>query len=889
MKQTNYHLFDFMDFDPGLQKGEALWKAWAPTDVRERDGDIVVTIPYQRQCHGEDMAPDNSVAPRCYDLLIRAYEPGIIRLFTSMVGETMLESDDMLQFAPEVRRLSLHLEGSDIVAANGLKMATIGTDQPPREHWSDLLPAPQPAPRITVYPGGDEHKPVELSDDHFSPPRYDALPLGFVTLGDGSSERATVSFRCASDECFVGTGERFRKLDLSGQSFQLKNQDGQGVNNRRCYKNIPLYLSSRLYGAFFHTSDYCKLSLGDHSTRSVQFLNDTATLDVFLIGGGGLEEILRGYRMLTGFPQMPPMWSFGIWMSRMTYFSADEVEGICDRIRREDYPCDVIHLDTGWFRTDWLCEWKFNPERFPDPEGFIRRLSEKGFKVSLWQLPYIAQGAEQLEEAKANHYISSPLQTSPCRGGLQKREYNNYQMAHPDRYDILKAYVKDNRKKPTEAEDALWQLLRGKALGVKFRRQHAIGDYIADFACLSCSLVVEVDGGYHLETNQQEIDQIRTEYLESKGFSVIRFTNEEILQNIDHVKNRIVEALNSPSNSPSTGGGQGEASNFSTLDYAGTIDFTYDKATAWYKYSLLKPLLDMGVKCIKTDFGENIHMDHRYHAMSPERLNNLYALLYQRAAFDVTQEVTGSGIIWARAAWAGCQRYPLHWGGDSESSWEGMSGSLKGGLHFGLSGFAFWSHDVPGFHSTPDFMNSPVDSDVYVRWTQFGVFSSHIRYHGTSKREPWYYPEVSDIIRRWWKLRYRLLPYILEQAQISCRTGYPMLRALVFHHANDKQCWHIDDEYYFGSEFLVCPVMNSEGRRDIYLPKGPWVNFFTGERLEGGRWYYDVEVPLDEMPVFVRSGAIIPIYPDDVDSTDDMDLSKVVTIEITKDYKGSEI
>ena len=120
---------------------------------------------------------------------------------------------------------------------------------------------------------------------------------------------------------------------------------------------------------------------------------------------------------------MPPMWSFGIWMSRMTYFSADEVEEICDRIRREDYPCDVIHLDTGWFRTDWLCEWKFNPERFPDPEGFIRRLSEKGFKVSLWQLPYIAQGAEQLEEAKANHYISSPLQTSPCRGGFCSPPY----------------------------------------------------------------------------------------------------------------------------------------------------------------------------------------------------------------------------------------------------------------------------------------------------------------------------------------------------------------------------------------------------------------------------------------------------------------------------------
>jgi alpha-D-xyloside xylohydrolase len=758
MKQTNYHLFDFMDFDPSLQKDEALWKAYAPTDIVERNGDIIITIPYQKQLHQEDMAPDTAAPQQSFDLIIRAYEPDMLRLFTTMSGDEMTEADDMLQFSPDVKRLPLSLRkssaGCDIVAANGKKLVTIDLSAPKLDPWSDLLPAPQPAPFITFYPDGDETKGIALSDDHFSPPRYDALPLGFVSCDATNNERATISFKCTPNECFVGTGERFRKIDLSGQTFQLKNQDGQGVNNRRCYKNIPFFMSSRMYGCFYHTADYCKLSLADHSTRSVQFLNDRATLDVFLIGGCTLEEILRGYRMLTGFPQMPPLWSFGIWMSRMTYFSANEVEEICDRLRAEQYPCDVIHLDTGWFRTDWLCEWKFNPERFPDPEGFIRRLADKGFKVSLWQLPYVAQGAEQLDEAKRNHYISQS----------QSDDSNN--------------------------------------------------------------------------------DDSTTE---------------------------------------------SSSSNFSALDYAGTIDFTYDKATEWYQHTLLKPLLEMGVKCIKTDFGENIHMDHRYHASTPERLNNLYALLYQKAAYEVTKEVTGDGIVWARAAWAGCQRYPLHWGGDSESSWAGMAGSLKGGLHFGLSGFAFWSHDVPGFHSTPDFMNSPIDEKVYVRWTQFGVFSSHMRYHGTCKREPWHYPEIAPVVKRWWNLRYRIIPYIIIQSEQACRTGYPLLRALVFHHADDRQVWHIDDEYYFGKEFLVCPVMNSEGRRDIYLPEGLWVNFFTGERLQGGRWYYGVEVPLDEMPVFVRPGATIPIYPDDVTSTDDMDLSKSISLFISRDYKGLQI
>ena len=757
MKQTNYHLFDFMDFDPLLEKDEALWKAYAPSKIEERDGDIIVTIPYQKQLHQEDMAPDTSAPQQSFDLIVRAYEPNIVRVFTTMSGDAMMEVDDMLQFSPDIKRQPLRYICGNVVTSSGKTVATIDLSEPQLDKWSDLLPPPQPAPFITFYPDGDERKGIALSDDHFSPPRYDALPLGFVScdnIATNKTERATISFKCDPDECFVGTGERFRKMDLSGQTFQLKNQDGQGVNNRRCYKNIPFYMSSRIYGCFYHTSDYCKLSLADHSTRSVQFMCDRATLDVFLIGGQTPEEILRGYRMLTGFPAMPPLWSFGIWMSRMTYFSADEVEGICDRLRSEHYPCDVIHLDTGWFRTDWLCEWKFNPERFSDPKEFIKGLAKKGFKVSLWQLPYVAKGAEQLEEAKKNKFI----------GPLLKEQAS-------------------------------------------------------------------------------------------------------------------------------------EGSNFSALDYAGTIDFTYDKAVDWYKNTLLKPLLEMGVKCIKTDFGENIHMDAVYHGMTPEQLNNIYALLYQKAAYEVTKEVTGDGIVWARAAWAGCQRYPLHWGGDSESSWAGMAGSLKGGLHFGLSGFAFWSHDVPGFHSTPDFMNSILDENVYVRWTQFGVFSSHMRYHGTCKREPWHYSNIAPIVKKWWKLRYKLLPYITEQAERCTKTGWPMIRALLMHHPYDRQAWHIDDEYYFGSEFLVAPIMNATphsnqqsenavGVRDIYLPEGVWVNFFTGKRLDGGRWYYDVEVPLDQMPVFVRPGAQIQIYPDDVDSTDDMDFTKATTIEITKDYKG---
>ena len=733
-----------MDFDLELSKNESLWKACKPTAVYEKDGDVYITVPFQKQVLSNDMAADTSVPREEYTLILRQYSNKIIRLFCGFGDWEMTDQSEMLQFSERVQKLPLQVKAGDgewtIYSVDGVRRAWINVKEPKLDHWSDLLPAPQETLDVVVYPDGKRE--IHLAAyDHFSPPRYDGLPLAYC-VKDGHKERATLSFECKADECFAGTGERFTKMDLSGHTFFLKNQDGQGVNNRRTYKNIPFYLSSRMYGTFYHTCAHSKLSLAHVSTRSVEFLSDQAMIDAFIIAGDTVEEILRGYRDLTGYPSMPPLWSFGIWMSRMTYFSADEVDEICDRLRAEHYPCDVIHLDTGWFRTDWLCEWKFNEKRFPDPKGFIHSLKDKGFRVSLWQLPYVAEDAEQIDEARENDYIAS----------LTKQQAS-------------------------------------------------------------------------------------------------------------------------------------EGSNFSALDYAGTIDFTYPKATEWYK-GLLKNLLDMGVVCIKTDFGENIHMDAKYKGMSPELLNNLYALLYQKAAYEVTKEVTGDGIVWARAAWAGCQRYPLHWGGDSCSSWDGMAGSLKGGLHFGLSGFAFWSHDVPGFHTLPNFMNSIVDDKVYMRWTQFGVFSSHMRYHGTNKREPWFYPAIAPMVKKWWKLRYKLLPYIYEQSKKATHSGYAVLRALIFEHPADKMCWHIDDEYYFGDDFLVAPVMNSEDSRDVYLPEGEWVNFFTGERIRGGQWLKGVKVPLDEMPVYVREGAVIPVYPEDVDCTDEMDLDKSVALKIDEHFRG---
>ncbi|AUP78115.1 glycoside hydrolase family 31 protein [Flavivirga eckloniae] len=743
MKRTNYQLFDFMDLSPSLDEEECLWIAGQYKNIQEDQGDILIDIPFIKQNNSNDIQPDLEAAPLMRRLRIRAYGSRILRVAFDE-GEAKMTDSLMLDWHSDLAATPLKIKSSDdcIKIIDELKdvRAELNLASAEIDYWSDLLPPAPETINITLYP--EKGKAVKINgQDQFFPRRRDGLPIAFVEK-DACTDRSAFSLACDPNEQFCGTGERFSKMDLSGKTIQLENQDAQGVNNNRAYKNIPFFISSRMYGFFLHTTAFSKISFADHSTRSVQVLSEYNQMDFFLFGGSSIEEILYSYKQVTGFPTLLPKWSFGTWMSRMTYFSADEVNNICDRLRKEDYPCDVIHLDTGWFKTDWLCEWTFNSERFPDPKGFISKLRDNGYKVSLWQLPYIAADAKQHDEAKENKYFA-PLKEIKEQGG----------------------------------------------------------------------------------------------------------------------------------------------SNFSALDYAGTIDFTNPKAVKWYK-ELLKNLLDMGVVCIKTDFGEEIHLEADYHGMDARLLQNLYPLLYQKAAYEVTKEVTGDGIVWARAAWAGCQRFPLHWGGDAACTWDGMAGSLKGGLHLGLSGFGYWSHDVPGFHGIPNFMNTVIPDDLYIRWTQFGVFTSHLRYHGTSKREPYEYPLAASIVKKWWKLRYALLPYIWQQSERVTNSGFTFLRALIFHHPNDKVCWNIHDQYFFGDDFLVAPVMNSENKRDIYLPEGTWINFFNGEKVNGPIWLYNQNIPLEEMPVWVRFDASVAFYPEPVNSTDDVEEGKETTIVFNDSYKG---
>ena len=280
------------------------------------------------------------------------------------------------------------------------------------------------------------------------------------------------------------------------------------------------------------------------------------------------------------------------------------------------------------------------------------------------------------------------------------------------------------------------------------------------------------------------------------------------------------------------------------------VDFTNPGAREWFQ-SKLRPLLEMGVDCFKTDFGERIPTDVVYHDGSdPEQMHNLYTQLYNQTVFDLLREHSkDDAIVFARSATVGGQTMPVHWGGDNTSSFESMAESLRGGLSLGLSGFGYWSHDIGGFEGNPD-------PSVFKRWLAFGLLSSHSRLHGNeSVRVPWAFDEEAvEVTRKFVKLKQKLMPYLMETSKTANAHGTPMMRAMLLEFPDDRTCWTLDQQYMFGSDLLVAPVFSATGEVEFYLPAGEWTNLFSGAKVVGGRWVRENH-GFDSLPLYVRAGS----------------------------------
>ena len=305
------------------------------------------------------------------------------------------------------------------------------------------------------------------------------------------------------------------------------------------------------------------------------------------------------------------------------------------------------------------------------------------------------------------------------------------------------------------------------------------------------------------------------------------------------------------------------------------VDFTNPAACEWYA-SKLEELMDMGVDCFKTDFGERIPTKDvvYYNGADPVKMHNYYTYLYNKTVFELVEKKRGkgNGVVFARSATAGGQKFPVHWGGDCWSDFESMSESLRGGLSLTMSGFGFWSHDIGGFEDT----STP---DVYKRWVAFGLMSSHSRLHGSSSyRVPWAYDEESvEVARFFTKLKASLMPYLYRNAVETNKTGIPTMRSMVLEFQDDPACQYLDKQYMLGGSLLIAPVLNEESMGEFYVPEGSWTNFLTGEKVAGGRWVREHHGYLS-IPCLVRENSIIAVGA--VDTKPEYDFARDVTLKV---------
>ncbi|MBN1882326.1 MAG: DUF4968 domain-containing protein [Deltaproteobacteria bacterium] len=539
------------------------------------------------------------------------------------------------------------------------------------------------------------------------PNANDAFPLGFVENRLPKKRLAVENFDLFPGEAIFGLGEYFGPLNRVGQTVSLWHLDATGNSSPRSYKSIPFFMSSRGYGVFFN--DYAPMTfwVGSREVSKIQVAVENDLVDYYFFYGPEPKKVLGSYTALTGRAQVAPRWTLGTWMSRLSYGSQEEVLEVARRLRHEKIPTDVLNLDTNWSTVEWACDWSFDGKRFPDPALMFQELDKMGFKLCLWQIPYVMNTLDISREGKER-----------------------------------RAFAKNR------------------------------GPFIFVF-----------------------------------------------------------------------------------LGLARVIDFSREEGIRWYREKL-KRLFSLGARAVKVDFGEQIEPHQRFLRYSGRQMHNLYPLLYNKAAFEASQDFFGTkeAVIWARSAYAGSQRYPVHWSGDNSSNYANMPASLRGGLSLGLCGFTYWSQDVGGFVGLPD-------DTLYIRWATLSIFQSHIRFHGCPPlfREPWNFSQqTQETVRKILELRYRLIPYIFSESIASAHVGIPLMRTLFFEFPDDPNTLHIDDQFMCGETLLVAPILTESDTRRLYLPAGYWHDFWTGDLREGGRWYEDTAPP-GKIPLYVRGGRFLPM------------------------------
>ena len=547
----------------------------------------------------------------------------------------------------------------------------------------------------------------------------------YVDLAGGSF-KIEVCFDATEGEHMYGLGQhQHGRLDQKGCVIDLV--------QRNTEVSIPFLLSSEGYGFLWNNPAIGRVELGFSATRWVA--EATPQIDYWVTTGTSPAAILRNYADATGHPPTLPEWAAGYWHSKLRYASQDELESAVRDHQSRGLPLSVIVID--FFHWTRQGEWRFDPQKWPDPAGMVARLRERGVRVMVSVWPTVSRLATTWDEMWRAGYIVRNL--------------------------------------------------RGAAGQVYF-----------------------VDNG-----------------------------NED-----------------------------GLYLHYYDPTHPGARDFIWERVReGYYRHGIDVFWLD----ACEPEMLPLAHDNLRFHAGGGLEVGNIYPRDHARAFFEgMRSEGQDDIVLLCRSAWAGSQRLGVAvWSADIDSTFASLRTQVRAGLNMAISGIPWWTHDIGGFRG-----GDPASAEfreLIVRWFQFGAFSPIFRMHGHrlplvndfagGPNEVWSFgDEAYAIMRTYLELRERLRPYVMSLMRAAHEDGIPPMRPLFLEYPRDPSSFLVEDEYLFGPDLLVAPILDAGGRsRRVYLPDGPaWTDAWTGITHQGGQTI-QVDAPLERIPLFLRDGARLPI------------------------------
>jgi alpha-glucosidase (family GH31 glycosyl hydrolase) len=625
---------------------------------------------------------------------------------------------------------------------------------------------------------------------------------------------------------------------------------------------LELGLLSRSGSTLFDDS---RSPLWDASTNWITPRGQGSSQDwYFFYYGADYAQMLKWYAELCGSIPMIPRYTFGSWITDLNYeylpgtamvdkyqYTEKDVKKIVDRFRGEGIPLDVLVLDYAWHKYGWRGGYDWSPI-FPQPKDFLDWAHKDGLKISLNDHPGYGKEAVLTDDDSHAQALRAELRTP----APDKPTYTvNLVPAWKFKTDPSNLGVKEKWFDATIKDDAWGSMQSGKPWeeqgfpgydGVAWYRQSLELPVNVPFGPLYL-IFGGVDDEYDLYVNGALISHHGSP--DNSVFNTITATEVGTAMRRGEV-NLIALRVNDI-------GGPGGLTLGPTMiankPPATGIRFNLAKPLQAQAFMdiLHNPLVDQGVDFWWVDGGRG-----------SAEMEGLNAQLWTNKVFyDNTQEHTKKrGFIFSRYGGWGSHRYPAFFTGDTYAQWEVLAYQVPFTAQGGNVLMPYITHDIGGF------IGANVSFDLYARWVQFGVFSPFLRMHSAHEnpeegnvRMPWTYGDKGmDLAKKFFRLRYSLIPYTYTYSRIATEQSLPIVRPMYLEYPSVPKSYSTPLQYMFGKELLVAPVVDSASVKEVFLPPGEWFDYFTGQKYSGDKSIKE-KYPLDRMPVFVKGGAVIPM------------------------------